>query len=51
MSNECHTELVEMLLYQEANGLGLISHLYSRCPRYKVAAPIGAKEGTIGLLG
>lgn len=35
----------------EANGSGFIRNGISRCPRYKVAAPIGAKEETIGGLG
>jgi len=38
MSNECHTEFVEVLLYQEAKGSGFISYPYSRFPRYTVAS-------------
>lgn len=41
MSNECHTELVEVLLYQEANGLGFISYPYSRFPLYFVPLQSG----------
>lgn len=41
MSNECHTELVEVLWYQEANGLGFISYPYSRFPLYFVPLQSG----------
>ena len=41
MSNECHTELVEVLWYQEANGLGFISYPYSSFPLYFVPLQSG----------
>ncbi len=41
MSNECHTELVEVLLYQEAKGSGFISYPYSRFPLYFVPLQSG----------
>ena len=35
----------------EAEGSGFILNGNSRCPRYTVAAPIGAMEETIRVLG
>lgn len=42
---------IEAFFMLEANGSGFIRNGNSRCPRYMVAAPIGAKEGTIAWLG
>jgi len=35
----------------EASGSGFIRNGNSRCPRYEVAAPIGARVATIRTLG